>query len=139
MTTSTTEQAFFGKVISSYTRREALADGVLVDAGALAQDAGFRWPVALTAGVWQDCVAWTETDNAAQTYQDETGRLWDVLFMAAFAIRTAPDPHDRLMFKLYRIPRDGVSRDSILVTLKLLVGPGDAGEPVMTILLPHED
>ncbi len=139
MTTSTTEQAFFGKVISSYTRREALADGVLVDAGALAQDAGFRWPVALTAGVWQDCVAWTETDNVVQTYQDETGRLWDVLFMAAFAIRTTADPHDRLMFKLYRIPRDGVSRESILVTLKLLVGPGDAGEPVMTILLPHED
>ncbi|MET0102589.1 MAG: DUF6573 family protein [Candidatus Thiodiazotropha endolucinida] len=27
----------------------------------------------------------------------------------------------------------------MLVTLKLIVGPGDAGEPVITILQPHED
>ena len=26
-----------------------------------------------------------------------------------------------------------------LVTLKALCGPGDQGEPVMTIMLPHED
>jgi Family of unknown function (DUF6573) len=43
------------------------------------------------------------------------------------------------LFQLYRVPRDGRSRDAVLVTLKLIVGPGDAGEPVITILLPDED
>jgi len=127
------------EVISTNRRRDALADGVLIDAGPLAQDAGFRWPVALTAAAWQDCVAWSETDNAAQTHQDETGRLWDVLFMAAFAIRSAPEQCDRLQFKLYRVRRDGISREATLVTLNLIVGPGDAGKHVMTILLPQED
>ena len=31
------------------------------------------------------------------------------------------------------------STDAVLVTLKLIVGPGDSGEPVITILLPDED
>ena len=139
MTTSTTEHAFFGKVISTYTRREALADGVLVDAGPLAQDAGFRWPVALTTAAWQDCVAWSETDNAAQTHQDETGRLWDVLFMACYAIRTAKNSDQQLPFDLYRIPRNGRATKSQRLTLKLILGPDDNGEPVITIMLPEED
>ena len=79
---------FFGAPIFTYTRAQALADGVLVDAGPLAREAGYRWPVALTAAAWADCVAWTDADSAAQVPQDETGRLWDVLFMGAHAVRT---------------------------------------------------
>jgi len=44
-----------------------------------------------------------------------------------------------LLFQLYRVPRDGLSTEAVLVTLKLIVGPGDAGEPVITVLLPNED
>jgi hypothetical protein len=29
--------------------------------------------------------------------------------------------------------------DAELTTLRLIVGPGDAGEPVITILLPNEE
>ncbi len=35
--------------------------------------------------------------------------------------------------------RDGRSTEAELTTLKLIVGPGDDGEPVMTTLLPNED
>ena len=45
-------EPFFGDVIFTYTRAQALADGVLIDAGALAQEAGFRLPVAITAAAW---------------------------------------------------------------------------------------
>ncbi|MGB7933156.1 MAG: DUF6573 family protein [Gammaproteobacteria bacterium] len=55
------------------------------------------------------------------------------------AIRTSKESGDRLLFQLYRVPRDGRSTKAELVTLKLIVGPGDAGEPVITILLPDED
>ncbi len=51
----------------------------------------------------------------------------------------AKDSGDRLLFQLYRVPRDGQSTEAELMTLKLIVGPGDSGEPVITILLPHED
>ena len=43
------------RVISTYSRAQALEDGVLVDAGPLAKEAGFRWPVAITAAAWEDC------------------------------------------------------------------------------------
>jgi hypothetical protein len=46
------------EVIFGYTRAEALADGVLVAVpAALATEAGFRWPIALTAAAWADTVA----------------------------------------------------------------------------------
>jgi hypothetical protein len=132
-------ESFFGNVISTYTRAQAIEDGVLIDAGAMARDAGFRWPVAITSATWADCVAWTEDDSRQQIYQDESGRCWDLLFMASHAVRTSKDSGDRLLFQLCRVSRDGHSTEAVLVTLKLIVGPGDAGEPVITILLPNED
>ncbi len=78
----TSVEAIFGEVISTYSRAQAIADGVLVDAGPMAAEAGFKWPVALTAAAWVDCVAWSDEDNHQQGYQDESGRLWDVLFSA---------------------------------------------------------
>ncbi len=134
-----TETPFFGEVIYAYTRAQAIADGVLIDVSAIAREAGFRWPVALTNAAWQDCVAWSEIDNAAQTYQDEAGRLWDVVFMACHAVRTQRTGGHELRFELARVPRDGSATDATVTTLKLLVGPGDHGEPVVTILLPDED
>ena len=82
-------EAFFGEVISTYTRAQAIEDGVLIDAGSMASEAGFKWPVALTSAVWADCVAWTEDDSEQQVHQDQSGRLWDVLYMASHAIRTS--------------------------------------------------
>jgi hypothetical protein len=131
--------AFFGEVISTYTRAQAIQDGVLIDAGAMANEAGFKWPVAVTSAAWAECVAWTEDDSDRQVHQDQSGRLWDVLYMASHAIRTSASASDRLLFQLYRVPRDGRSTEAELTTLKLIVGPGDQGEPVITILLPDED
>ena len=74
-----------------------------------------------------------------QVHQDQSGRLWDVLYMASHAIWTSKDSGDRLLFQLYRVQCDGHSIEAVLVTLKLIVGPGDSGEPVITILLPNED
>lgn len=130
---------FFGAVISTYSRAQAIDDSVLIDAGSMAGEAGFKWPVAFTSAAWCDCVAWSEIDNKKQAYQDELGRLWDVLFMASQAIRAASDSGDRRNFSLYRVPRNGQSQEAEEVTLKLIVGPGDQGEPVITILLPNED
>jgi len=132
-------EGFFGNVISTYTRAQAIEDGVLVDVGTTAQEAGFKWPVALTAAVWADCVAWTEDDCRQQVYQDESGRLWDVLYMASHAIRVSKRSGDWLLFQLYRVPRDGHSTDAVLISLRLIVSPGDNGEPVITILMPNED
>ena len=128
-----------GEVISTYTRAQPLEDGVLIDAGALAQEAGYRWPVALTTAAWEDCVAWSEADNARQVHQDEAGRLWDVLFLGVHALRTRVGDGAWLQYSLYRIPRDRHSKQAKLTSLKMMVGPGDDGEPVITVLLRNED
>jgi hypothetical protein len=119
-TTQPTPQRLLGEVISTYSRAQALEDGVLIDAGAMAREAGLRWPVALTAAAWEDCVAWSDTDTERQVPQDEGGGSW-------------------LDYALHRVPRDGHSTQARLTRLRLVVGPGDDGEPVITILMRNED
>ena len=128
-------------VIYVYTRAQAIADGVLFDATELAREAGFRYPVALTAAVWAECVAWEQEDSRRQIHQDVTGRLWDVLWMASVAIRALgkSSQSSRLPFRLLVVPRDGKSRRVREVELHVHIGPGDQAEPVMTIMMPGED
>jgi len=127
------------EVTFAYTRAMAIADGVLVDVSEMAREAGIRIPVALTDTVWEDCCEWTDDDSAKSRAagQSPAGRLWDVLAMLAFAIR-ANSNTDRLLYELRRHPRPGRGR-SRLVTLKAVIGPGDHGEPVITIMQPSED
>lgn len=128
-----------GDLIHSYSRTQALADGVLIDVSQTAREAGFKVPVALTAGAWGEAVAWGEKDTAdTGVPQDEAGRLWDVVYMAGLAARSARHHHQaRVPFTFLRVPRG--SRRAQRMTLDMLIGPGDAGEPVITILLQDED
>jgi len=139
MQTKTVEQdSLFGDVIYSYTRAQALEDGYLVDVSKTAKEAGFKIHTALTRNAWEDCVAWDETDSKRQAYQDQEGRLWDVLFMASMAAKSSLQS-EQLMYQLYRVPRGGRAKRARLVTLKLHIGPGDQGEPVVTIMQANED
>lgn len=127
----------FGNVIYAYTRSDAIADGTLIDVTETARETGFRLAVAMTAAAWADCVAWSEADSQRQTHQGESGRLWDVLWMAAITARTAHG--QRVPFQFYRVPRGGRATRPRLVTLHLHIGPGDDCAPVITILMPNED
>jgi hypothetical protein len=134
-------------VIFSYTRAQAIADGVLVDVSELAREAGFRFPVAVTAGVWAECVAVPE----GVTGQDETGRLWDVLHLLRVAIagmnKDVTPRHalpgqtargERVDFAVH-VRNDNREGDPPLVQLYALCGPGDDAEPVITVMRIGED
>lgn len=126
-------------LIHSYTRAEAIEDGSLIDVSETAREAGFTAPVAITRAAWADCVEWTaETDKRKATCQDEAGRLWDVVYMARLAARARGDQPRRL-FELYRVPVQGRGIKPRRVALAMHIGPGDAGEPVITISMPNED
>ena len=129
-------------LIPRYTRADALRDGVLIDVSATAREAGFKCPVALTAAAWVKCVA---VPSAVQC-QDEAGRLWDVLTMLRLAARGQTDGARGVRSDGAREVRFGVhvrndnrERTPPLVRLKALCGPGDQGEPVLTVMLPDED
>ena len=131
-------------LIHRYTRAQALEDGVLVDVSETAKDAGFRVPVAVTQTAWADCVHWIEEDSARIVHQDESGRLWDVLWMAYVAARVNQNKSE-LLYRLTLTRTEGRETvkgyRNVLVrdlVLKLHIGPGDDGEMVFTIMLPQE-
>lgn len=128
----------FGEPIHTYTREQAIGDGMLVDVSETAKEAGFTIPVAMTRAAWLDCVEWSDTDSKRQTHQDEAGRLWDVLSMALHAARRGGG-RQSLQFQFYRVPRGGRGTRPRLVELVAHIGAGDLGEPVITLLLPGED
>jgi hypothetical protein len=120
------------ELISAYSRAEALADGVLVDVTKTAREAGFLYPVALTRAAWELCVALSPAAKRAGTY--ERGRLWDVIWMMRWAVgRSSGGP--AIAFELLCVT---TSVRPSRVALRSVVGPGDGGEPVVTVMLPEE-
>lgn len=123
---------FWGEPIHTYTRAEALADGVLVDVTETAREAGFIVPVALTVGVWSDV---RDIPASKRGYQDSEGRLWDLLYMGRLAAgRTDALDRDEILYRLHM----DLGRKRLYVA-KLHIGPGDDGEPAVTIMRPEED
>jgi len=121
-------------VVFSYGRWQALSDGVLIDVSDLAREAGFRVPVAVTEAVYNNYLDPTlELCREGQSFQ---GRAWDLLHVLRFAAAIHPN-NDTILFEVLFILTPGCSPES--VSLKAICGPGDEGEPVLTILLPLED
>ena len=151
-------QRFFGPMMHRYTRKQAIEDGILVDLSAgtaewipgMVREAGIRIPVAMTTTVFADCVSPLE-DSGLELGpgQDIKGRLWDVLWMFANAVRwrgssgQQADNEGELMFRLRVVPNlpKGSDRQprAKLVTLKAVIGGNDDGSPCITIMYPHED
>ena len=123
-------------VLSTYSRAEALEDGALVDVTPTAHEAGFRYPVAVS----QALQAMLEPGEAEQALgQSYEGRLWDTLWMAWLSARRTKG--DRFIFQVILAEASADAPDGLLlpeVTLVAVCGPGDHGEPVITIGLPND-
>jgi hypothetical protein len=130
-------EEIFGAPIATYSRLQAIEDGVLVDlmqlgTVELVREVGFKFPVAMTAGAFAATVA--KIGEELPAGQDIQGRLWDVLWMLKCAIQRASST-DRLSFqvRVWNVLRHDVVR------LWSVCGPGDTHEPVITIMLEGED
>ena len=121
-------------VIFSYTRQQAIEDGVLVDLTEWARETGFVIPVACTSEVWHGHIE--PPPDTAELGQSQRGRAHDVLWMLYLAIRKGANSNEQLMFEVAFLQASGRVES---VQLKAICGPGDHGEPVLTILMPHED
>ena len=129
----------FDPVISAYTRAQAIEDGILVDVSDTAREAGFRIPVAITRSVWNRLIALPERYRG---FQDEAGRLWDVLWMARHYALRASDRDRVTMCVLVRDIRKDL-RDSNRPPRKhspiVAIGADDEGRPAITIMWPEDD
>jgi len=125
-------------LISSYTREQAIEDGVLIDVSETAKEAGFKYPVAVTAAVWDTVI---EPDDKAKSHgESATGRLWDVLWMLFVKLCTIKasgreNAGTTIIYSLIAT-KDGRQHT---IELKAECHGGDHAEPVLTIMLPNED
>lgn len=121
-------------LIFSYSRSQALADGVLIDVSDFAREAGFKLPVAVSDTLYHGYL--TPPLELAKEGQSLDGRLWDTLSVLRYAIKSA-SATDRLSFTvLFAQASDATP---VSVNLLAVCGPGDSGEPVITIMLPSDD
>ena len=122
-------------VIFSYTRAQAIEDGVLVDLTVWAKETGFRIPVACTATVRHQYIV--PPEGTKELGQSERGRTHDLLWMLFNAIKASTSSGgDALLFKVVFLQ---APQQHETVTFKAVCGPGDKGEAVLTVMLPDED
>jgi hypothetical protein len=121
-------------LIFKYSRADALTDGVLIDVSDIAHEAGFKLPVAVSDTLYHGYL--TPPPELAKEGLSRTGRLWDTLAVLRYAIKASPAT-DLLSFTVLfaQVP----DADPEPVDLLAVCGPGDSGEPVITIMLPSDD
>jgi len=122
-------------IIHSYSRKEAIRDGVLIDVTEAARRTGFKYPVALTTAAWSECVVVPEWLEALQS---ETGRLWEVLWLLREAVTSGEGGAEVYYVVHVRVSphwEDGTTP----VTLRAVCGPDDDGSPCITVMLEGED
>jgi hypothetical protein len=121
--------------VYTYTRAQAIQDGLQIDVTHVGLEAGIRFPVFITRGVYDKCVA----VPPGVTGQDEAGRLWDVVWMLRFAITRSQPGTSRLPVALY--VRNSDSHPARLVKLIATAGAVDINDPspAITVMLPDED
>jgi hypothetical protein len=116
------------EIIYSYTREQALQDGVLVDVSSMAKEAGFKHPTAVSAEVWSIISAFP--DGYGQSVE---GRLWDTLFL--FRIAASKQAGQEVHFTIGYQQEGGVQETALWGWC----GPGDTADPVLTIMVEGED
>ena len=120
-------------VVYSYSRAQAIADGVLVDVTEEAKAIGFKLHTVVTDHLFHGYVE--PPAGLDGEGQSVTGRLHDLMVLALFAARKAVNT-DRVTFKVDFLMAPG-RKETIEVIAH--IGPGDHGEPVLTIMLPEDD
>lgn len=124
------------EILFSYSRAQALEDGELVDVTTWASSTkgflgGFTVPVALTRALFN-----TLENIPEGSGEDLRGRAHDVLFMASLAARSASqNDESSKAFSVIVTNRQGQKRK---LDLFITIGPGDQGEPVITIGFPED-
>lgn len=121
-------------VVYSYSREQAIADGVLVDVTEAAKAIGFKLHTVVTDHLFHGYVEVPEGLDRSFG-QSVAGRLHDLMVLALFAARRAVNT-DRVTFKCDFLMAPG-RKETVEVVAH--IGPGDHGEPVLTIMLPEDD
>lgn len=122
------------KIIDMHTRQQAIEDGVLID---MMQEEfreiscqHYKYPIAITAAVFAIMEA---AANNLRHCNDFKGIWHDMLNMSRMCGYAVNDTT-----RLFPVIIKGGGRKSKYI-FKLVCGPGDNAEPVLTMMMPDED
>lgn len=118
------------EVIHTYSRAEAIEDGVLIDVSKQATAVGITLHSAMTPGVWAEMIA----NPDWQSCGSEENRIEGVLAIGYSKLEK--EESNQTFFSIQLINHGEVFRE---VQLRAHRGPGDNLEPVFTVMLSHED
>ena len=121
------------KVVYSYTRAQAIADGVLVDVTEQAKQSGFKLPVAIGDNLFNGYIV--PPDGLEGEGQSLEGRLHDVFEMLKAAASCRWN-ESRVMLDVIFVMAPRMIQKVLILAV---AGPGDNGEPVLTICLPEDE
>lgn len=121
-----------GDVIHQHHRAQAIEEGFLIDVTETAMEAGIDFPTALSVAVWKSCI---KVPNQMM-WRNERERLWEVLTVLYYAVSQKAVGLWQVPFNVVLHNDAGRLRRTELVAI---CGPGDDGEPVITVLMPDED
>jgi hypothetical protein len=117
----------FGPVIFSYSRAQAIEDGVLWDVTGIARLVGSKYPTAFSAGVTELCATGTDPETDGPMYSPETALRILTTLRQAIVMQKDKKSDDMIWFDF-----EGHALYSIC-------GPGDTAAPVLTVMLTTED
>ena len=121
-------------LIYSYSRAQAIEDGILIDVTTQAKEAGFKFHTVVTDNLFHSYI--TPPAGLEGEGQSIEGRLHDVFFVLLAAIRSSKAATDYAEIDVLFVMAPGRQEK---VKVVAVVGPGDKGEPVLTIMLPGDD
>ena len=138
------------EVISSYSRADAIEDGELIDISELAREAGLKYPVAVSRGVYAILAPWDdgrEGDHSGPKEgqalyglgQSFAGRAWDLLAILLYEVRQGQRGQRVDFAPLFLMGHKWTQDRPMPVKMYAMCGPGDTAEPVITVMLPEED
>lgn len=134
-------------IIYSYSRSQAIEDGVLVDIDkaeigngdtglSLRKEAGIKFPIAMTSTFLAQLAP---SDDEQKNGQSLTGRLWDLFSIFKYTAKTSAKKDDTMItFMIVHKITNGRGRN-VKLPFKVVCGPGDDMAPVLTIMHPNED
>jgi hypothetical protein len=120
-------------IIYSYSRKQTIDDGVLVDVTEAAKTVGFKVHTAVSASLYHGYVE--PPAGVTGEGQSVTGRLHDLLFLVLCSARKGYQGADRATVRIAFLMGPGRVET---VDVIAHIGPGDNAEAVLTLMLAED-
>ena len=118
------------EVVTGYSRAEAIADGVLIDVSKEAAEVGITLAAVVTPSVWAELIGNPKWEGWG-TEEERLGRLLSDSFTELEKAES-----DTVFFSIRMSDMGSIVGE---IDFRAQRGPGDNLEPVLTVMLGHED